>query len=1061
MANSLSKRLIISPMNPNLSSSSSAAVSIRLVCCIAIAMLLPVLLFAAAPSWWTTQGVLSTGSANDYAAVNQGQVKNIAVKAVAELNTRLAITGSAGPVLNQLAATLSSTTAITNDYTAVNLGQLKTVAAPFFDCLLAIGYQGHPLESGTYPWVGGTSNDYAMANIGQVKNLFSFDVTNSGLLPYLWQLQYFGSLGEDPNAFAEGVPGLTLLQCYQQGINPVDFYNGTSPTLTIISGTNQTGPAGAFLPTPLVVQVTGTTGQALVNAPVTFVVTQGNGSLAPDTSGTSAASASFSLRTGSNGNVTIYFQQPLDAVFTSTVAAYADSSEADFSETTLPDTNSPVAPSTVSSIVQSDGSVQISWQDNSDNENGFTIQQSNDGGATWITTGTAPADATTYTLPVNNSLPVTIGVTQFQTTAASTYGSASSSGASGGTSQAFKLVPVQNYAAIDASAASSSGTPFAVALADDNSFAYSSTDSSNCYAYTLSNGVSTQVNGLSLTSTDGGIIHALAITANGIIYGQEFYPPPNGVGNGNAFSVSNYTISTIHLSGSGSAYWTGLRPTSSGFVGDLSTIGTDYYGLLMANGNVTLFASSTNVQPRGYPTPILSPGGGLFLPFAGNANGWALGQVSGTYYAFDGSNFNSLSGVALAINDSNQIIGNDGSGGWIQNGSGSKTTIKSLIPSDYQPLLSNITASLISNQDANSTVHIVFNATDLNSGSNSDYVLDVITGGSNSVEQISVPAGVSYSAINAHGVLAGLGTLQTSGGGSSGMMQTMVATGADTNPVYSPQVVFTYNQELSTPDVHNYIPAGTVGKPTFKTDLTVSGLLQNYAFGISAKPASTFLPSSGSTDASGALHTTLTTTGTNVTLTVTHGTTVATGIHAMLPAYYRSKFHITGYSTPCEANFSGPKVTSTTQMSGSGSSRKQYNITSPIAAKSDFLGSVAIEGEGYLESGTHVVAINHTEQGTSNPIIVDCTITTDNQKPQGTYAPLVDGQSCAVTASGPIPPHATIYIIEDDDERSADDKVASNEEGGFYHIDLYCGFNKTYADSISKDEHVVLKKSLK
>jgi len=215
-------------------------------------------------------------------------------------------------VAGQLSATLQNITGSTNDYAAVNLGQLKAIVQPFYDVPLAGGFRGHPLENGQYPWVGGTANDYAMANIGQVKNLFSFDVTydSSGLgVPDWWETCYFGSGTSgwlSGTTAAQGIPGLSLLQCYQQGLNPVDFYNGITATLTIVSGTNQTGTAGAFLSAPLVVQVTGTTGQPLANAPVTFTVTTGAGSLAPDTSGTWQASGLCLVRTGANGNAQIY-----------------------------------------------------------------------------------------------------------------------------------------------------------------------------------------------------------------------------------------------------------------------------------------------------------------------------------------------------------------------------------------------------------------------------------------------------------------------------------------------------------------------------------------------------------------------------------------------------------------------------------------------------------------------------------------------------------------------------------------------------------------------------------
>src|ERR1700678_747396 len=69
------------------------------------------------PGWWYNYGVLSTGTANDYAAANQGQAKNIAVAAVSELDNDLAQFGGAGPTLDNLASALlaSDTTAAAND----------------------------------------------------------------------------------------------------------------------------------------------------------------------------------------------------------------------------------------------------------------------------------------------------------------------------------------------------------------------------------------------------------------------------------------------------------------------------------------------------------------------------------------------------------------------------------------------------------------------------------------------------------------------------------------------------------------------------------------------------------------------------------------------------------------------------------------------------------------------------------------------------------------------------------------------------------------------------------
>jgi hypothetical protein len=162
-------------MKPKERPSRGGLVPLRLLVAGAICLGIPLRLFASGPAWWSnpsltvsgTSPVIS-GTANDYGAANQGQVKNIAITAINELNTDLAQFGGAGPALNSLAVSLSATSAGTNDYAAINIGQLKAVAQPFYDWLLYLGYNGAPLTSGTYPWIGSSSaaNDYAVANIG-------------------------------------------------------------------------------------------------------------------------------------------------------------------------------------------------------------------------------------------------------------------------------------------------------------------------------------------------------------------------------------------------------------------------------------------------------------------------------------------------------------------------------------------------------------------------------------------------------------------------------------------------------------------------------------------------------------------------------------------------------------------------------------------------------------------------------------------------------------------------------------------------------------------------------
>ncbi len=358
-------------------------VALHLLLGIAILSLLPAFLWAQVPGWWATRGIQNSNPANDYAAVNQGQVKNIAVKAVAEMDANLP--GGAGDALHTLATNLSGTTANTNDYAAVNLGQLKTVAKPFYDRLLSLDYHGHPLESGTYPWINLATppNDYAMANIGQVKNLFSFDLTLTGTngLPDWWQNYYFGGLVSDVNAPAPRGDGLTILQAYLQGANPVDYYNGKAPEVTVVSGNNQAGMPGGFVSTPLVVKVTNnTTRLPLSNAPITFSVGNAGGMLSASSAGSTLLS-SLALRSGTDGLVSAYFQLPNTYGTSATVAATATSGTQTASQTftessiALPNSGLQLWLRADAGITLNGANSVASWTDQS--PNGFVLSQAN------------------------------------------------------------------------------------------------------------------------------------------------------------------------------------------------------------------------------------------------------------------------------------------------------------------------------------------------------------------------------------------------------------------------------------------------------------------------------------------------------------------------------------------------------------------------------------------------------------------------------------------------------------------------------------------------------------
>ena len=186
-----------------------------------VVALVPALLWADAPTWWVEQGVLNTAPGvvvDDYAVVNQGQVKHIAKQAYVEMQAKLP--SGAGSAITGMVTNWDASGAGTDDYQAINIGQLKNVAKPFYD-RLAIAY----------PWLDSVNpaDDYALANIGQVKNLFSFivpgapidpnDTDADGLLDS-WELQYWPNLshGASEDYDSDGVDNLTE---YRQGRNPI------------------------------------------------------------------------------------------------------------------------------------------------------------------------------------------------------------------------------------------------------------------------------------------------------------------------------------------------------------------------------------------------------------------------------------------------------------------------------------------------------------------------------------------------------------------------------------------------------------------------------------------------------------------------------------------------------------------------------------------------------------------------------------------------------------------------------------------------------------------------
>lgn len=162
---------------------------------------------------------------------------------------------------------------------------------------------------------------------------------------------------------------------YLGGSDPQDFYNGAPPLMTIVSGNNQTAPPGMLNPMPLVVKVTTPSSVPLTNAPVTFSISSGGGSLSATSGG--AGEQVLTVRTAADGTATTYFKQgPADTIISNIVCAASTSSVQFTSQSSTGTTDMPKRISGLALYLRADagvvvgagGAVQV-WQDQSGNGN--------------------------------------------------------------------------------------------------------------------------------------------------------------------------------------------------------------------------------------------------------------------------------------------------------------------------------------------------------------------------------------------------------------------------------------------------------------------------------------------------------------------------------------------------------------------------------------------------------------------------------------------------------------------------------------------------------------------
>lgn len=316
------------------------------------------------PQWWETQGVVleqpppASGEPgydsatydvwmeDNYAPANLGQAKHLAAAAFSTMEVGLA--GSAGTGIADMVTGFS--TAPEDNYVPLLIGQLKFLAEPFYNQMHTAGFtvtlsDGTVIADGNYPWAPSSpvADNYAPANLGQLKHIFSFDLTDwppggdddgDGLLDD-FEAAILASSGLglfDPGGLLTGIAailpsqpqdttglspvqwdfdgdGIDNLTEQQQGTDPTDFYNGQAGdyAVALTAASIPAGPLGGLATPALSVEVRDSFGELVANAPVHLKPAVVSALLTTDPGG-SGLTSPLTVLTDATGTATIYIQ---------------------------------------------------------------------------------------------------------------------------------------------------------------------------------------------------------------------------------------------------------------------------------------------------------------------------------------------------------------------------------------------------------------------------------------------------------------------------------------------------------------------------------------------------------------------------------------------------------------------------------------------------------------------------------------------------------------------------------------------------------------------------------